>query len=119
MLITKFSYLNVFDNIQNFYLLRDTAVYLNHNTGTNYTYQNMAVVIYSRITIQNMMFITSLYNIPTVMMLGIPRHQEGVCELKLTQSHFFFQCSFGFCSVFILCWAEPCMAHTLTPYCSG
>lgn len=52
MLITKFSYLNVFDDILNFDLVRDTTVYLNHNIGTNYTYQNMAVIIYSRITIQ-------------------------------------------------------------------
>lgn len=52
MLITKFSYLNVFDVILNFDLVRDTSVYLNHNTGTIYTYWNLAVVIYSRITIQ-------------------------------------------------------------------
>ena len=52
MLITKFSYLNVFDTILNFDLVRDTTVHLNHNTGANYTYQNVAVVIYSRITIQ-------------------------------------------------------------------
>lgn len=52
MLITKFSYLNVFDAILNFDLMRDTTAYLTHNTGTNYTYQNMAVVIDSRMTIQ-------------------------------------------------------------------
>lgn len=51
-LITKFSYLNAFDVILNFDLVRDTTVYLNHNTGTIYTYRNLAVVIYSRITTQ-------------------------------------------------------------------
>ena len=52
MFITKFSYFNVFDAILNFNLVRDTTAYLNHNTGTNYTYQIMAVIMYSRITIQ-------------------------------------------------------------------
>lgn len=56
--------------------------------------------------------ITSLYNIFTVMMLGVSSSQEGICGLKPAQAYFSAQNSLTSCLVLILCGS---LGHAFTP----